>query len=172
MLKAGGDIIAKRLQKLLNQIWKQNKSPKQFKRGIIVKLPKKGDLCDFADDIVLIADNTQKMQEKTDRTDTHSKSIGLKINAKKINIMVVNGNKFEDNVEIMVNNNKLAKAQKFMYLGSKISQSGAIMIEINNRIAKAAYALKALNKVWQNKGIPLKTKMQLYRANVIAVYSM
>ncbi|CAF0958491.1 unnamed protein product [Didymodactylos carnosus] len=46
MLKAGGDIIAKRLQKLLNQIWKQNKSPKQFKRGIIVKLPKKGDLRD------------------------------------------------------------------------------------------------------------------------------
>ncbi|CAF1379332.1 unnamed protein product, partial [Didymodactylos carnosus] len=190
MLKAGGNITAKRLQKLLNHIWKQNKSPKQFKRGIIVKLPKKGNLrdpnnwrafdsvhqeplweilksygiptkiieiikslyedaescvkvneeentawfkiktkvrqrcilspllfiitidwilqkalkdqklgiklnykqeiedLDFADDIVLIADNTRKMQEKTDRIDTRTKSIGLKINAKKTNIMV------------------------------------------------------------------------------------
>ncbi|CAF4543326.1 unnamed protein product, partial [Didymodactylos carnosus] len=149
--------------------WVLQKALTDQKLGIKLNHKQEIEDLDFADDIVLITDNTQKMQEKTDRIDTHSKSIGLKINAKKTNIMVVNENKFEDDVEIMVNNNKLAKAQEFMYLGSKISQSGDIIIEINNRIAKAAYALKALNKVWQNKGIPLKTKMQLYRANVIAV---
>ncbi|CAF1425262.1 unnamed protein product [Didymodactylos carnosus] len=135
------------------------KALKDQKLGVKLNYKQEIEDLNFADDIVLIADNTQKMQEKTDRIDTHSKSIGLKINAKKTNIMAINENKFGDDVEIMVNNNKLAQAQEFMYLGSKISQSGDIMIEINNRIAKAAYALKALNKVWQNKGIPLKTKI-------------
>jgi len=44
MLKACGDIPVRVLQDILNNIWQQEKAPKEWDTGLIIKLPKKGDL--------------------------------------------------------------------------------------------------------------------------------
>lgn len=38
--------LASELTKILNKCWKDQKLPKEWKEGIIIKLPKKGDLAD------------------------------------------------------------------------------------------------------------------------------
>ena len=44
MLKADPTTSAKSLKKLCNKVWEEEKVPEAWKRGIIVKLPKRGDL--------------------------------------------------------------------------------------------------------------------------------
>ena len=44
MLKADTDTSAKGLEKLFNKVWEEETVPEIWKRGIIVKIPKKGDL--------------------------------------------------------------------------------------------------------------------------------
>ena len=46
MLKADPKTSARALVKLFNEIWQKEKVPDTWKRGIIIKLPKKGDLSD------------------------------------------------------------------------------------------------------------------------------
>ena len=44
MLKADPAVSAKALDKLFNRVWEEEKVPETWRKGIIVKLPKKGDL--------------------------------------------------------------------------------------------------------------------------------
>jgi len=43
-LKEGGSVLVDQLHHLLNQIWTDEEIPAEWKEGLIVKLPKKGDL--------------------------------------------------------------------------------------------------------------------------------
>ena len=45
-LSAGGEVTVEVLWMLLKKIWDKEEVPKEWKRGILVKLPKKGDLSD------------------------------------------------------------------------------------------------------------------------------
>ena len=148
-----------------------NQALKDQEMGIRLNFRKVLQDLDFADDIVLVSDDFQKMQEKTNRIDTCSKAVGLNINIKKTEILVVNEEKFMNDSEhvIEVRDQKLQNVDNFTYLGSKISKEGDIMVELNTRIGKAIGALKKFNKIWKNKSISIKTKMKLYRANVVSV---
>ena len=44
MLKAGGEIIVRTLIEVFEGIWEKEEIPSDWKTGLIVKLPKKGDL--------------------------------------------------------------------------------------------------------------------------------
>ena len=44
MLKAGGDIITETLTEIFKEIWEEEEIPVDWKTGLIVKLPKKGNL--------------------------------------------------------------------------------------------------------------------------------
>ena len=43
-IKAGGEVSEEVLLDLCNQIWSKEKVPDEWKKGLIIKLPKKGDL--------------------------------------------------------------------------------------------------------------------------------
>ena len=56
----------------------------------------------------------------------------------------------------------------FQHLGSTISPNLSLEPQINVRIAKAAGVMSKLEKrVWSNKNLTDKTKMQVYRACVL-----
>ena len=107
------------------------------------------------------------MQIKTDLINQTSNKIGLKINEKKTKIMIVQRDKFQD-MKINVNNNGLENVEDFTYLGSKISNDGNSQREINIRISKAAGAMKQLSNIWKDTNISNKTKLKLYRTNVVS----
>ena len=44
LLKADVDFTTEKVKQLLDKIWQQEKIPDRWRRGLIVKLPKKGDL--------------------------------------------------------------------------------------------------------------------------------
>ena len=44
MLKAGGEIIVRTLIEVFDDIYEEEEIPSDWKTGLIVKLPKKGDL--------------------------------------------------------------------------------------------------------------------------------
>ena len=67
-----------------------------------------------------------------------------------------------------ITDEEIEEVNEFMYLGSKITNDGDVTAELNNRISKAAYAIHRLNKIWKDKNISLKTKMKLYRSNVVS----
>lgn len=114
---------------------------------------------DFADDIVLTTETQEMMQKKTDKIYETGKAIGLKINEKKTNVMVINEDE-QNKCNININGNSLENVSNFVYLGSKIANNGDIMIEINNRISKAAGAIHKLNKIWKNTNLSMQTKMK------------
>jgi hypothetical protein len=46
LLKHGGDETTEKIQQLCNRIWETGEVPRDWKDGIIIPLPKKGDLKD------------------------------------------------------------------------------------------------------------------------------
>ena len=44
LYKADSDVVVKELTRLFNRIWHEEKVPDQWKKGLIVKIPKRGDL--------------------------------------------------------------------------------------------------------------------------------
>ena len=43
-IKAGGDTSEEVLLNLCNRIWSEQKTPEEWRKGLLIKLPKKGDL--------------------------------------------------------------------------------------------------------------------------------
>ena len=123
---------------------------------------------DFADDIELTSETEEHLQEKTNLIQKTSESVGLKINVKKTKLMIINDETFNSKPKIIINDEEIEEENEFMYLGSQITNDGDVKAELNNRISKAAYAIHRLNKIWKDKNISLKTKMKLYRSNVVS----
>uniref|UniRef100_A0A7I5E8S3 Reverse transcriptase domain-containing protein n=1 Tax=Haemonchus contortus TaxID=6289 RepID=A0A7I5E8S3_HAECO len=46
LLKAGSTVVVEKLVKLFNRCWSQGEVPEDWRRGVIVKIPKKGNLSD------------------------------------------------------------------------------------------------------------------------------
>src|SRR6218665_3896646 len=43
MIKGGGEIVAKELHKIINEAWKEGRTPEEWKKSILVILHKKGN---------------------------------------------------------------------------------------------------------------------------------
>ncbi|XP_065927700.1 uncharacterized protein [Magallana gigas] len=74
---------------------------------------------DFADDIVLFSHSHQHIQDKTHRLHEYAGNIGLKINAKKTEVMTLNVNNPQG---IKMDNHILPFTNNFTYLGSMSQQ--------------------------------------------------
>ena len=60
--------------------------------------------------------------------------------------------------------------KSFTYLGSKVNSDGSLHDEITNRIAKATSAFgKLRHRLWNEVGIKLDTKIQVYKAVVLTM---
>ncbi|KAJ8038985.1 hypothetical protein HOLleu_16562 [Holothuria leucospilota] len=81
------------------------------------------------------------------------------------------GNAYEEPT-IAIDNTKLNAVTHFCYLGSIMSTSASLDLEIESRIRKASFAFgKLRDRVW-SQNIRLATKCKEYRALVIQLYCM
>ena len=123
----------------------------------------------FADDCALNAGDEQEMQAEMDSFSSACNNFGLTISTKKTEVMYQPApNKQYHEPQIMVNGQTLQAVETFTYLGSTLSRNANIDAETNNRISKASSAFGRLReKVWERRGISLKTKLKVYHAVVL-----
>ena len=71
---------------------------------------------------------------------------------------------------IKINNDTVDVVSSFVYLGSTLSRTGDISMEINRRRGLAAGVMRALRKpLWRHRCISRRTKLRIYNAAVLSV---
>ena len=114
------------------------------------------------------------LQEKTNNIPKYGGLGGLKVNAKKAEIMVIGKDTSQhtlpDNrtIGITVDGNSAKQVTQFTYLGAKIISDGKIDKEISVRIGKAR-AFNQLNNIWKNRYIGINNKVRIYIAAVLTI---
>ena len=123
-----------------------------------------GDL-DYADDICLINSSVAEMQDKTKAVSKQASKLGLIINKNETEVM----RNLTDRTPITVGGTILKEAEKFTYLGGIVTMNGECLISIRCRLDKAVSVVTKLGTIWKNKSISQKSKLKLFRSNVLTV---
>ena len=120
----------------------------------------------YADDICLLADDLEDLRVLTEAVVCEAGKVGLKVNTRKTEIMNVRTN---DNRPVIIENEPLQEVDKFVYLGCEIRKDGDIRNEVSIRIGKAGAAFRNMEKVWNEDGMSLRTKLKLFNSIVLSV---
>ena len=120
----------------------------------------------YADDICLLADDLEDLRVLTEAVVCEAGKVGLKVNTRKTEIMNV---RINDNRPIIIGNEPLQEVDKFVYLGCEIRKDGDIRNEVSIRIGKAGAAFRNMEKVWNEDGMSLRTKLKLFNSIVLSV---
>ncbi|GFO10081.1 endonuclease-reverse transcriptase [Plakobranchus ocellatus] len=111
----------------------------------------------YADDTVLIAENKEDLQKLIDIAATKSKRMGLELNSKKTEVMVIN-RRPNLNADLFVDGTKLKQRDYFKYLGTIITQDGKSHTEIKARIAQAKTYFQKKKPLLTNNKITITTR--------------
>ena len=123
----------------------------------------------YADDADFVTHTEEDLQLLMDRFSSSCNAFGLQISIKKTKVMFTPppGMPYTQ-PSIVVNGITLGVVDTFPYLGSMISRDGALDNEIFSRIQKASVAFGKLEKrVWSDRGINVKTKVDVYKTCVL-----
>ena len=73
------------------------------------------------------------------------------------------------NENVQVDKHNIEDVESFVYLGAYISKSGGTGEDIKARLGKARAAYSKLDKIWKNSQFTCKTKIKIFKSNVILV---
>ena len=91
----------------------------------------------YADDTVLMAESDDQLQKLLDIVVLESEKLGLTLNLKKTECMVVSKKSVNPNCCLTSKGKKIKQVTKFKYLGYMITSDGRCTTEIGKRIAMA-----------------------------------
>ena len=119
----------------------------------------------FADDAAVVS-HTEGLQQLVRRLSHACKESGLKVSLKKTNVMAQDAG---HPPTIAIDRYNLEVVENFTYLGSTISNSLSIDIEVNSRIGKATAVMAKLSqRVWNNSSLTEKTRIHVHQACVLS----
>ena len=139
--------------------WIMQKTTRK-KRGIHWGLDTMEDL-DFADDLALLSTSRRNLQQKTNELEVHAKRTGLHTKVMEI--------KTDDNQPIVIGIDGVEMVDSFTYLGSVMDADEGSTADISTRLKKARAAYYKLRKVWASGQHRRKTKLRIYKSNVMSV---
>ena len=124
----------------------------------------------FADDTAFVAQNHDDAQEIVSRFSRSLQAFGLKKNIKKTEVLYQPARQSEDKGQsIYINNEQIASAHRFKYLGSTVKKNTKKDEELDTRVSSTATLYgKLKEKVWHNKDLTFQTKCSVYRAVVLS----
>ena len=120
----------------------------------------------YADDICLLAEDMADMRRMTEAVVSEAAKVGLRVNTRKTELMKI---RIEDTESVVIENEIIQEVDKFVYLGCEVRKDGNIRNEVGIRIGKACAAFKNMEKVWNENGISLRTKLKLFNSIVLSV---
>ncbi|XP_070134417.1 uncharacterized protein [Drosophila bipectinata] len=149
LLQINTQLMAETLHPHFNNIWESERIPTSWKKGIIIKLPKKGDLSDCNNWRGITLLNTS-----------------YKINASKTKAMRINNSNTNN---ITIGDNTIEFVDSFTYLGTIITSNGGVESDVENRLRKTRSAFGRLHRVWRNQQINRKTKLGIFNSCVKSI---
>ena len=118
---------------------------------------------DFADDIALLSHNHEDAQALLASVEQEARTVGLKINRKKTEYMLVGDFKADPGLTVI--EGPITRTNDFKYLGSWVVSSKK---DFEIRRAQAWQACKRMHKVWQSN-VSRNIKVRLFQATVETV---
>ena len=120
----------------------------------------------FADDAALAAHTEAGLQDLINCFSDACNEFGLTISIKKTNVL---GQNVSPAPSISIGDSSLDVVEEFTYLGSVISCSLNLDLELNGRIGKASSIMGRLSRrVWENTKLTTNTKIAVYQACVLS----
>ncbi|BFZ00294.1 hypothetical protein BsWGS_03333 [Bradybaena similaris] len=120
----------------------------------------------YADDTVLIAENEHDLQKLVDAVIVNSKPLGLELNCKKTEMMVVSKKKDIPKCNIHVNGEILKQVDLYNYLGTVIKSDERCITEIKTRIAMAKVAFCKMKNVLTKKKFPITVRKRVLKCYI------
>ena len=121
---------------------------------------------DYVDDLSLLSSRCVDIQEKSTRLYEEARFTCLNINTTKFKTMRVNcGNNFA----VVKGNNEVEDVDSSMYLGATLDKIGGNEADIKRRLFLARAAFAFLHKIWKSPKYSTRTKLLIFKTNVIAV---
>jgi hypothetical protein len=127
-------------------------------------------LCDldYADDIILLSAQIEKLQTLVLRVEKSALKVGLKFNVAKTVVLLI-GNWNSEEIVIKTSSGvALERVDDFKYLGSWIVKS---LSDFNYRKALAWTAIRGLNRIWRSPRLHLKSKFKTFQSLIWSIYS-
>ena len=109
----------------------------------------------------------KELAKLVQRLDKASTAYGVEIGAEKTKLITNNIN--DINTVIKVNGQKLETVPIFKYLGSVLTDKGS-KPEMLYRIAQTTAPLAQLKPVWNDRTVPLSSKIRLIRSLVTSIF--
>ena len=120
----------------------------------------------YADDADLVSHSEDGLQRLLDRFSNSCDQFGLTISLKKTQVM---GQATPAQPLLKINGENLEVVHQFQYLGSTMTDTLSLDVEISKRIGLAFTTLsKLVKRVWENKHLKIPTKVNVYKACVIS----
>ena len=120
---------------------------------------------DYADDIGLISDHVRQAQELLTAVETECARVGLRLNAKKTEVITYNISPQDHAPLKTTGGTALKEVDNFKYLGSWVNSSEQ---DLRVRKALAWKALNGMASVWKSN-LPRETKLRFFTATVESV---
>ncbi|KAH9590700.1 Zinc finger protein aebp2, variant 2 [Schistosoma haematobium] len=112
---------------------------------------------EYADDIVLLRDNTQGMQSALNQLAISVRRYGMCFAPSKCKVLLQDWQ--DSNPVLTLDGEQIEIIEKFAYLGSCIIAGGGVNDEINSRVVKAGEAYANLGHLWRLRDVSLDVKV-------------
>ena len=143
-----------------------NEAMESIKEGIKIGGQLLADIR-FADDQAMVAESNKGLQKIMERLNETAEKYGMRINKKKTKVMRVS-REGGGVVEVILDGQKIEQVDKYLYLGSWITEDGKCDADVKSRIAQAKEAF-GKRKELLCRNFSKKIKKQIVKAMVWSV---
>jgi endonuclease/exonuclease/phosphatase family metal-dependent hydrolase len=126
----------------------------------------------FADDVLLLADDTHQLQTLLNTLHRTAARWGLEVNEQKTKAMVLHGSTRSDSTpppSLTLNSQPLEYIPATKYLGTWLSTNCSIDHAVTKNLAKAQGAFQSLSHIWTNRHFDLRTKLHVFNLTVMTI---
>ena len=123
----------------------------------------------YADDTSLLAGSEEDLQRLLNIVVEESEKLGLSLNVKKTECMVVSKKKNNPECKLFSKGEQIRQIQKFKYLGYALPSDDKCRTEIKKRIAIAKASFQKMSTILKNRNISFSTKLRVLKTYVWSI---
>ena len=124
----------------------------------------------YADDTALITDNEENLQNIVTKVKEESGKAGLQMNVKKTKTMLISRKPEGKKIEIKVDNEMLQQVNKYIYLGTEISEEAKSEQEIEKRKNIAKEKFSKMASILTSRKLKINTKIRIVKCYVYSIF--